>query len=109
MGPQEATVIFCLLFDHEDQLIAAAPAVDVQHYGKRYWTDVYGMVTVPTRDWQVATLAINDLELVVLLQSLSVSDEHLAHCRIAIDRLLDETQGPAAIPAASHQLNPRAA
>ena len=76
--PQEATVIFCLLFDHEDQLIAAAPASDVHLYGKRYWTEVYGLVSAPPVDWQVASLAVTDLELVVMLQSLSISASKLS-------------------------------
>ncbi len=78
--------MFAILFDQDDRLVAAAPAVDVHHYGSRYWQDVYPRPLPPVL--QGGTVQVREPELIEMLSSLAVGDTYLPECRLAIERLV---------------------
>lgn len=79
-------MLFAILFDQDDQLVAAAPAVDVHHYGSRYWRDVYPRPLPPVL--QGGTVQVREPELIEMLNSLAIADTYLPECRLAIERLV---------------------
>ncbi len=73
-------MFMALLFDEQDQLIAAAPACDQLALGDRYWSEVYPQ-EVSGVYGQTAVLDIQSTELVQLLQDLSKDSSLLGLCR----------------------------
>ncbi len=86
---------FSLLFDPNDQLVAAAPAVDVQQFGHRYWTEFPFHPLHPGHHGASATIEVTDPTLITMLNSLETSDEHLTACRTAIQRIVLDGASPA--------------
>ncbi len=69
-----------LLFDQQDQLIAAAPGCDQQPLGNEYWRNIY-----PSRSrasWvKQPSSTFNQKKLTELLLGLAYAPESLATCR----------------------------
>lgn len=78
---------FALLFNEQDELLAAAPAAPVHAMGREYWRDIYASEVAFSNQCQTAYLNIESNELIQKLESLESSDEHLAECRARIDEL----------------------
>lgn len=102
-------MLFTLLFDHRDQLIAAAPAVDVHQFGADYWRDVYLQPLTPGLRPRVATIEILDQQLANKLNSLALGDQHLAECQAEIDRLVQTTSASHASETPHQHQSPKAA
>ncbi len=69
-----------LLFDQQDQLIAAAPGCDQQPLGDEYWRAIYPQ-PLPTLIGETAVIDIKSPELAELLLGLAYAPESLAACR----------------------------
>lgn len=69
-----------LLFDQQDQLIAAAPGCDQQPLGNEYWRTFYPQA-LPAELGETAILDIQSNELTELLLGLAYTPESLATCR----------------------------
>ena len=69
-----------LLFDQQDQLIAAAPGCDQQPLGNEYWRLIYPQ-PLPAELGETAVLDIQSKELTELLLGLAYSPESLTTCR----------------------------
>lgn len=69
-----------LLFDHQDQLIAAAPGCDQQPLGNEYWRRIYPQ-PLPAELNETAVIDIQSKELTELLLGLAYAPESLAVCR----------------------------
>ncbi len=80
-------MLFALLFDNKDRLVAAAPAVDQQPFGNAFWRDAYPQPLRVSDDWQTAYLEINEPSLIDDLSSLATDDTRLDACRSSIEAL----------------------
>ncbi len=69
-----------LLFNQQDQLIAAAPGCDQQPLGDEYWRAIYPQ-PLPIELGETAVLDIQSNELSELLLGLAYAPETLAVCR----------------------------
>ena len=69
-----------LLFDQQDQLIAAAPGCDQQPLGDKYWHAIYPQ-PLPTELGETAVIDIQSKELVDMLLGLAYEPATLAACR----------------------------
>lgn len=69
-----------LLFDQQDQLIAAAPGCDQQPIGVQYWRSIYPQ-PLPAVLGETAVLDIQSKELTELLLGLAYAPETLETCR----------------------------
>ncbi len=96
-------MLFALLFDEQDRMVAAAPAAEQQPMGQRYWRDVHPQGIAAEKDWQTAVVDVIDQRLIEKLNSLALDDAELAECRLAIDVLIgvgDDGQDHSGIRAA---------
>jgi len=75
------TMLFAILFDANDQLIAAAPAVFQYAVGNEYWRENYAGEVVVDGDFQTAYIEVIDDDTIDMLNSLELGDEHLQTCR----------------------------
>ena len=80
-------MLFALLFDGQDELIAAAPAVFQYSLGNAYWRDAYSDQIEPDEDCQTAYVEVRDGDLIDKLNSLETDDTHLKDCRQRIAQL----------------------
>ena len=88
-------MLFSLLFDANGQLAAAAPAVDVAHFGPQYWRDIYPQELRTHPDMQTGILHVDDPVISQWLESLACSDVHLAACRRFVNQsMFAQDTGP---------------
>lgn len=80
-------MLFALLFNGSDELIAAAPAVFQYSVGDNYWREFYSGDVNIDADCQTAYAETDDDQLIDKLNSLEHDDQHLAECRSRIDEL----------------------
>lgn len=80
-------MLFALLFDGQNELIAAAPAVFQYAVGNAYWQDSYLGELQIDADAQTAYVEIQAPDLVEKLNSLELDDQYLAECRQRIQQL----------------------
>ena len=87
-------MLFALLFNGQDELIAAAPAVFQYAVGDVYWRDTYAS----SLDWdtgcQTAYVEVSDDDLIDKLNSLETEDTHLLECRRRVDEMTGPAPGP---------------
>ncbi|MCC6508023.1 MAG: hypothetical protein IT423_02880 [Pirellulaceae bacterium] len=88
-----------LLFDEQDQLLAAAPGCDQQPLGPSYWREIYPQ-PLPSRIGETAVIDVTAVDLAELLLGLAYNPESLAQCRIRLAAY--EQQQPVALPRRSH-------
>ncbi len=81
-------MLFALLFNEQDQLLAATPAVFQYAMGDSYWRDIYAADVGWNADFQTAYVEVIDDPLIDMLNSLETDDQHLAECRCRINRLI---------------------
>lgn len=67
-------MLFALLYDPQDEIIAAAPACDQLALGDEYWFDCQG-VEIDIQHCQTAYVKIADLALQDQLLAISADDE----------------------------------
>ena len=83
-------MLFALLYNGQDELIAAAPAVFQYAVGDVYWRDSYASHLDWDVDCQTAYVEISHDDLIDKLNSLETEDTHLLECR----KRVDEITGP---------------
>ena len=88
-----------LLFDRQDQLIAAAPGCDQQPLGNEYWHNIYPQ-PLPSELGETAVLDIQSKELTELLLGLAYEPESLATCRARLAAYERTTGSPRSARAA---------
>jgi hypothetical protein len=84
-------MLLALLYEHDGQLTAAAPACDQQPLGNRYWEEVYPE-KVNTLDSEIAYVAIDDRSLVERLLTMDFRDG--AEAAEAVDAYLGLSAAP---------------
>lgn len=94
-------MIYSLLFDQYDQLLAAAPAAMQTAAGDSFWTEIYVRDLDVNPDCQTGFIEIDDAELIELLDSLETSEENLDLCRARITALNESVIGAAEQPKAA--------
>ncbi|MGI9517952.1 MAG: hypothetical protein ACR2NP_12945 [Pirellulaceae bacterium] len=87
-------MLYALLFDGQDRLIAAAPAALQHATGDSYWRDSYAGRIQFTEDCQTAYVEIDDPLLRDMLDSLPTDDRHLQACGARIEALIHSGDGP---------------
>ncbi len=104
-------MLFALLLDGDDQLIAAAPAVDVDVTGASYWREIWPRPLAITSKSSVAVRDISDPGLVAALHSLALDDDRLEACRASVEELfeLDTSPRPPRSDSGTSRRSPRAA
>lgn len=81
-------MLFALLFDEKDQLVAAAPAPAQHPMGDAFWRDIYPQMIPINHQYQTAQVEVKDAELTARLLSLATDDQHLEYCRSGVESLV---------------------
>ena len=77
-------MLFTLLFDANQQLVAAAPTCDQSLLGDRYWTMIYPQKIDPS-ELETAIIHVQDRELIDLLQLLPLDSDLQPRCHELVE------------------------
>ena len=94
-------MLYAILYNGNDEMIAAAPACFQQPEGNRYWADIYPQTIELRDDCQTAYISIDDPQLISDLETLQTSDDLLSHCQRQVEKLT--------LPSHKQSLHPKAA
>ncbi len=81
-------MLFAILFDGQDEMLAAAPAVHHHALGDQYWREAYSADVDYNGDCQTAYVEISDDGLIDRLSKLILDDRHLEDCRRQVNALI---------------------
>ena len=86
-------MLFAILFDDSENVVAVAPACDQQPYANRYWTEIYPIPLSVHAGYQTAYFEVNDISLVDRLQHLPLDPTLLPTCTDELERILRGPDG----------------
>ena len=83
-------MLYTLLFDHEENLVAAAKTCDQWVMGDRYWSEAYP-VEVDFENCESATLEIENPLLQYMLDEFPTHPDRQEVCEIFVDQIVFST------------------
>ena len=87
-------MLYALLFDGQDRLMAAAPAVLQHATGDAFWQESYARKLILDADCQTAHVEIDDPKLREMLDSLQTDDQFLQACEARVEAIIHSGDGP---------------
>ena len=87
-------MLYALLYDGQDRLLAAAPAVLQHATGDAFWRDSYTRRLPLDADCQTAHVEIEDPQLREMLDTLQTDDQFLQVCETRVEAIIHSGDGP---------------
>ena len=99
-------MLFAILYDENERLVAAALACEQRSFGNDYWTEIYPAELKLNPQWQTAYVDVADPSLRGYLMELRHDERLLSFCHDELECLIDN---PARVTKDPRSTSPRAA
>lgn len=87
-------MLFAVLFDAEEKIIAVAPACEEQPYGRRYWSEIYPVKLSLHSGNHTGYIEVTSQNLIERIERIPFDDSQLELCAAELERIALETRQP---------------